>query len=134
MVRLYYTPNECNNNIGFSVVAAAGGVLAVKDIITIGVIASFLSYSRQFARPLNDIANIFNTLQSAVAGAERVFDTMDEKEERMDEEGAEALADMRGEVKFKNVSFEYKTGVPVLKDISFAIKPGSTIAFNNDIG
>ena len=122
------------NNIGFAVVAAAGGVLAVKDIITIGVIASFLSYSRQFARPLNDIANIFNTLQSAVAGAERVFDIMDEKEERKDEEGAETLADVRGEVEFKNVSFGYKTGVPVLKDIDFAVKPGSTIALVGSTG
>ena len=61
------------NNIGFASVAGFGGLLAVNNLITVGIIASFLSYSRQFSRPLNDIANIFNTLQTAVAGAERVF-------------------------------------------------------------
>lgn len=116
------------NNIGFTAVAAVGGALAVKDMITIGVIASFLSYSRQFARPLNDMANIFNTLQSAVAGAERVFETLDEKEEKNDIKTAIELKDIRGEVQFKNVTFSYKPGNPVLKNVSFHVKEGSNIA------
>ncbi len=69
------------NNLGFAVVAVTGGVLAVKGMITVGAIASFITYSRQFVRPLNDLAQIFNMLQSGVAGAERVFEILDEQEE-----------------------------------------------------
>ena len=72
------------NNLGFAAVAAVGGVLAVKGLVTIGVIASFISYSRQFSRPLNDLANTYNTLQTALAGAERVFEIMDQAEEAAD--------------------------------------------------
>nr|WP_042439561.1 ABC transporter ATP-binding protein [Clostridium amazonitimonense] len=122
------------NNFGFTVVAAVGGILAVKELITIGIIASFLSYSRQFARPLNDLANIFNTLQSAVAGAERVFETLDEIEEPKDEEDAKELKDVRGEVIFNNVSFGYRQGVRVLEDINFHVKEGSNIALVGPTG
>ncbi|WP_425514060.1 ABC transporter ATP-binding protein [Clostridium simiarum] len=122
------------NNFGFTVVAAVGGILAVKELITIGIIASFLSYSRQFARPLNDLANIFNTLQSAVAGAERVFETLDEIEEPKDEEDAKELKNVRGEVVFNNVSFGYREGVRVLEDINFHVKEGSNIALVGPTG
>ena len=61
------------NNFGFGVIAIFGGYLAVKEVITVGTIASFISYSKQFTRPLNELANTFNTLQSGIAGAERVF-------------------------------------------------------------
>ena len=116
------------NNIGFAAVAAVGGILAVENLITVGVIASFLSYSRQFARPLNEIANIFNALQSAVAGAERVFDILDEREERADMEAAAELNAPKGHVAFEDVSFGYRADVPVLKNISFEAQAGSTIA------
>ena len=116
------------NNIGFAAVAAVGGILAVENLITVGVIASFLSYSRQFARPLNEIANIFNALQSAVAGAERVFDILDEQEERADMEAASELNAPKGHVAFEDVSFGYRADVPVLKNISFEAQAGSTIA------
>ena len=71
------------NNLGF-VIAAFGGVMAVNDLITVGVIASFISYSKQFTRPLNEIANTFNTIQSAIASAERVFEVLGEEEEPSD--------------------------------------------------
>ena len=122
------------NNVGFAAVAGVGGVLAVKDMITIGVIASFLSYSRQFARPLNEIANIFNTLQSAVAGAERVFEIMDEMEEDEDMSGAITMEKVHGDVEFVDVSFGYKEDIPVLKNISFNAKAGSTIALVGPTG
>lgn len=122
------------NNIGFSAVAGVGGVLAVKGIVTIGIIASFLSYSRQFARPLNDLANIFNTLQSAVAGAERVFEILDEVEESKDLDGAGELEGVKGEVIFKNVTFGYRVDVPIIKNINFHIKPGTTIALVGPTG
>lgn len=122
------------NNIGFAAVAAVGGALAVKSLITVGIIASFLSYSRQFARPLNDLANIFNNLQSAVAGAERVFDILDLNEEAEDVKNAEKLENPKGEVAFENVSFGYRNDVPILKNISFNAPAGSSIALVGPTG
>lgn len=122
------------NNIGFAAVAGVGGILAVKNIITIGIIASFLSYSRQFARPLNDIASIFNTLQSAVAGAERVFDILDEKEEIKDTAEAVTLENTSGQVTFENVNFSYRKDFLILNDINFNINQGTSVALVGPTG
>lgn len=122
------------NNFGFAVIAVVGGSLALKEIITVGVIASFILYSKQFTRPLNELANTFNTLQSGIAGAERVFEILEEEEERKDEPGATAAINIKGEVEFKNVTFEYEPGEPVLKDISFKIDAGSNIALVGPTG
>ncbi|NLW23006.1 MAG: ABC transporter ATP-binding protein [Tissierellia bacterium] len=116
------------NNFGFGVIAIVGGILAVRGIISVGVIASFISYSRQFTRPLNELAHTFNTLQSGLAGGERVFEILDEVEERPDPIHAIEANSIRGEVEFKNVYFEYKEGEPVLKNISFKVEPGANIA------
>ncbi len=122
------------NNIGFAAVAVVGGVLAVKGLITVGIIASFLSYSRQFVRPLNEIANIFNVLQSGVAGAERVFEVLDELEETADAPNAIPLENAKGHVVFENVSFGYRPDVPILKNISFESQEGSSTAFVGPTG
>ncbi len=122
------------NNVGFAAVAGVGGVLAVKGLITVGVIASFLSYSRQFARPLNDIANTFNTLQTALAGGERVFEVLDETEEPADLPGAAVLQNSRGDVVFEGVCFGYRPDVPILKDISFEAHSGSSTALVGPTG
>ncbi|GED60597.1 ABC transporter ATP-binding protein [Brevibacillus formosus] len=122
------------NNLGFAMVAIVGGVLAVKGWITVGVIASFLSYSRQFVRPLNDLANIFNVLQSGVAGAERVFEVLDEQEEPLDSPGATVLAQPKGHVFFDQVSFGYRPDQLILKNISFEAQAGSTIALVGPTG
>ena len=79
-------------------------------------------------RPLNDIANSYNTLMSAVAGAERVFEVMDEPEEPADTAGASELVQPRGEVEFRDVSFGYRPDVPVLKDVTFTAPAGSVTA------
>lgn len=121
-------------NIGFATVSVVGGILAVKNLITIGVIASFINYSRQFTRPLNDLANVFNTLQSALAGAERVFEVLDEKEEEKDVISAKNIISIKGEIEFKNVSFEYKHNEPILKNINFKVKPGRSIALVGPTG
>ncbi|QFK72417.1 ABC transporter ATP-binding protein [Pradoshia sp. D12] len=113
------------NNLGLAAIAIVGGILAVNEAVTIGVIASFVSYSRQFTRPLNDLANIFNLFQSAVAGAERVFQVIDENEETKDGEHAVPLRHSEGNVTFKNVSFGYDANHPILKNISFEAKTGS---------
>lgn len=122
------------NNFGFGVIAIVGGSLAIKGIITVGVIASFITYSKQFSRPLNELANTFNTLQSGIAGAERVFEILDEQEERKDNPDAIILEDVQGEVEFKNVGFEYEEGEPVLKEVSFKVESGTNIALVGPTG
>lgn len=122
------------NNLGFAVVAIVGGILAVKGMITVGVIASFLSYSRQFVRPLNDLANIFNVLQSGVAGAERVFEVLDEREETLDAPDAAVLAQPKGHVVFDRVSFGYRPDQPILQNVSFEAQAGSMTALVGPTG
>ncbi len=115
-------------NLGFATVAVTGGLLAARGLISVGLIATFISYSRQFVRPLNDIANTWNSLMSAVAGAERVFEVMDDKEEPADGAGATELAHPRGAVEFRDVSFGYRPDVPVLKGIDLNAPAGSVTA------
>lgn len=122
------------NNFGFMIIAVIGGLLAVNELITIGVIASFITYSRQFGRPLNDLANIFNLLQSGIAGAERVFDVLDSKEEPADQPNAIPLESPKGVVEFQNVSFGYREDVLILKNVSFRAEAGSSIAFIGPTG
>ncbi|MDQ0200955.1 ABC transporter ATP-binding protein [Neobacillus ginsengisoli] len=122
------------NNLGFTLVAVVGGILAVKSLVTVGVIASFITYSRQFVRPLNDLANIFNVLQSGVAGAERVFEILDEQEEIADLQGSVALENPKGHVVFEDVSFGYRPDVPILKNISFESMVGSSTALVGPTG
>lgn len=122
------------NNIGFTAVAIVGGLLAVKGHITVGVIASFLSYSRQFVRPMNELANMYNMLQAGVAGAERAFEVMDEQEESSDRPDAVVLERPRGEVVFERVDFGYRPEVPILKDITFTAPEGSSTALIGPTG
>ncbi|WP_371367378.1 putative ABC transporter ATP-binding protein [Sporomusa rhizae] len=121
-------------NIGFAAIAIVGGILAVNDLVTVGTIASFISYSRQFVRPINDLANIFNTLQSGVAGAERVFEVLDEKEEPEDLPDAVELKAPKGYVEFQNVSFGYRPDVTVLENISFESEAGNSTALVGSTG
>ncbi|ARK28947.1 ABC transporter ATP-binding protein [Halalkalibacter krulwichiae] len=121
------------NNLSFAFIAAVGGILAFNGYITVGVIVIFTEYSRQFTRPLNDLANQFNTLLSAVAGAERVFHILDEQEEK-DEEGAKQLGEVKGAVSFKHVTFSYTDGQQTVKDISFEVNPGETVALVGPTG
>lgn len=122
------------NNLGFALVAIVGGVLAVHELITVGVIASFISYSRQFVRPLNDIAMIYNILLSGIAGAERIFEVLDEAEEKSDEPDAVALDNPRGDVVFEHVAFGYRPDQPIIHDISFHVRSGSRIALVGPTG
>ncbi|MBT2657682.1 ABC transporter ATP-binding protein [Bacillus sp. ISL-18] len=122
------------NNLGFAIVAVIGGILAVKSLVTVGAIASFITYSRQFVRPLNDLANIFNILQSGVAGAERVFEIIDEPEEVIDPPHAVELMNPKGHVVFENVSFGYRPDVPIIKNVSFEARVGSSTALVGPTG
>ena len=121
-------------NIGFVIVATAGGMLAISGTISVGVIASFINYARQFSRPLNEIANLYSSIQSAQASAERVFELMDEAPEPADEAQAVPMTNPEGHVQFENVCFEYVPGVPVLKDVYLDARPGKTIALVGPTG
>ncbi|MFC5469298.1 ABC transporter ATP-binding protein [Cohnella suwonensis] len=122
------------NNLSFAIIAGAGGLLAIGGHVTVGVIVVFVEYARQFTRPLNDLANQWNTLLSAIAGAERVFEIMDEDPETKDEEGAKDLGTAKGAVAFSGVSFSYNAGEQTLRDISFSARPGETIAIIGPTG
>ncbi|MEK4439973.1 ABC transporter ATP-binding protein [Niallia sp. FSL K6-0077] len=123
------------NNASYAVIVGVGGLLALKSgTVSIGVIVIFVEYSRQFTRPLNDLSNQFNTLLSAIAGAERVFEVLDEEREEVDEKEAAVMKEMKGEVQFKHVSFSYEVNKEILKDIDFKANPGETIALVGPTG
>lgn len=119
------------NNLSFAIVAGIGGILALNQTagVTVGVIVIFAEYARQFTRPLSDLANQFNTVLSAIAGAERVFDIMDEPSEKDDKE-AQDYQDINGEIEFEHVEFKYDPSqkVPTIKDLSFKINNGESVA------
>ncbi|MEH7223526.1 ABC transporter ATP-binding protein [Bacillus sp. JJ1566] len=122
------------NNLSFAIIAGIGGILALKGHITIGTIVIFAEYSRQFTRPLNDLANQFNTLLSAIAGAERVFDILDEEVEARDETSAKKMTKIHGEVEFNHVTFSYEKNGNTIKDVSFDVKAGQSVAFVGPTG
>ncbi len=122
------------NNLTFAITATVGGILCAKHGLLIGTAVSFMTYSKQFATPLNSIAGLFNNIQSALAGAERVFEILDENEETPDSENAVSMDGMRGEIEFKNVCFSYIPGRPVLKNISFKVRPGENAALVGETG
>jgi len=122
------------SNLSFALVACGGGWLALQGALTIGVIASFLNYSRLFARPINEIANQFNMIQSAVAGAERVFQVMDEETEFLHQEGLKTVPPVCGQVSFRDVTFGYDPERPVLRNLNIEAEPGQTIALVGPTG
>ncbi|QBD84164.1 ABC transporter ATP-binding protein [Clostridium tetani] len=122
------------NNLGFALVVAIGGILTLKGMATIGIIASFVNYSRQFSRPLNQLASLYNTIQSAIAGGERVFEIIDEVPDIEDKDSAIEIESLKGEVDFINVNFEYKEDTPILKNINFQCNSGETIALVGPTG
>lgn len=124
------------NNLSFALIAGVGALLIIYDStsVTVGVIVIIAEFARQFTRPLNDLANQWNTLLSAVAGAERVFNIIDEDVETIDEREAGPMDAIEGMVEFRAVSFAYGDGPPILRHVSFAAKPGETVAFVGPTG
>ncbi|CAM4488405.1 ATP-binding cassette subfamily B protein [Paenibacillus endophyticus] len=121
-------------HISYLIIAGVGGWLAVHDQATVGVIISFLGYSRQFSGPLNEVANQYNLIQSGIAGAERVFEMMETPSEYEAEGKAAVMGTIAGKVEFRDVRFEYKDGTAALQNISFTAKPGETIALVGPTG
>lgn len=124
------------NFLSFGLIALVGGLLAIysnQELVTVGIIVIFTEYARQFTRPLNELSNQFNILLSAIAGAERVFNVMDEEKEERDEEQAMEILETNGHIIFDDVTFAYEEDI-VLDNISFEAKPGQTIAFVGHTG
>lgn len=122
-------------NIAFALISIAGAYLSIKNIITVGVIATFLSYTKQFTRPLNELANLFNTFQISIAGCERVFEILDEQvKEKYKKEDTKKVNMLKGDIEFKNVWFKYNEGDYILKDLSFKIKKGTSNAIIGTTG
>jgi ATP-binding cassette subfamily B protein len=120
------------NNASFAIVAGVGGILALRGdgAVTIGTIVIFAEFARQFTRPLNDLANQFNTVLSAIAGAERVFKIMDEPIEE-DDAKEHTETRLKGDIEFRDVSFGYavETDGYTIDQVSFHVKAGETAAF-----
>ena len=122
------------NNLNYVLIAVISGVMATNGVISIGLISSFLLYSKQFSRPFVDIANIYNNFQTAVAGAERVFEILDETSEPEDVLDALRLDNPVGEVVFNHVTFGYLPGQQILKDVSVRIEAGMRVAVVGSTG
>lgn len=114
--------------------ALLGGWLALQDAVSVGVIAAFVVYIMNFFRPMRGIAMVYNQLQSALAGAERIFAVLDETPSVVDAPNAAPLRGIRGAVHFDAVSFAYQPGELVLRDISLDVQPGQTIALVGPTG
>lgn len=118
-------------NTGFVIIAVFGGYFSLKGMISVGVISAFIVYAKQFSRPINEIAQIYGQLQIAVAGAERVFRVLDEKNEEMDGEPFVRVVHAeqgQASVEFRDVSFSYEPGKPVIHDFSLTVPAGKKIA------
>jgi ATP-binding cassette subfamily B protein len=122
------------SNANIAILAGLGGWMVLQGWATVGTIAAFYNYSRKFAAPLRQLGNLYNQIQSALAGAERVFEVLDEQPELTDAPHAIALDDVAGEVVFDHVDFSYLPGVPVLKDVSMIAQPGQMIALVGPTG
>ncbi|MFW5649293.1 MAG: ABC transporter ATP-binding protein [Candidatus Alkaliphilus sp. MAG34] len=122
------------NNIGFILISTVGGVLAIRNAVTIGDVQAFAQYSKQFTQPIIQTANIANILQATIASAERVFEILDEEEEIPDKKDSEVIEMPRGEVAFQNVDFSYKEEEPLIEDMNMDIKSGQTIAIVGPTG
>ncbi len=120
-------------NLFVIVLAGAGGWLALRGLVTVGVIATFINYGQNFVQPLRQLSNLYNTLQAALAGAERVFEILDATPELDD--GTQALpVAMRGRVEFDRVTFGYRRESPVIKAMSLDAEPGDLIALVGPTG
>lgn len=120
--------------IGIALVVGYGGYLALSNLVTIGVIVAFLQYVRRFFEPVRAISVIWASLQSAIAGAERIFELLDTPSAIVDAPSAVELPTIVGRVAFENVCFEYKPEEPVLQDVSLVAEPGQTVALVGPTG
>lgn len=121
------------NNISIAIICIVSGIMAIKGKISIGKITSFNKFSRQLSDPINEISQQMSIIQSALAGAERVFEIMDEKKEFEGLSCNKKLTNVKGKISFENVNFGYDDKL-VLKNFNLSVKPGETIAIVGPTG
>ena len=122
------------NNLSVTLVSVFGALIYMAGGMSVGDISSFVLYARKFSGPINEVANIYGELQSAMAAAERVFRLLDEDIEPEDIANAETLTDIEGDVRLDAVSFGYLEGKTVLKNLSLHAEPGSLTAIVGPTG
>ncbi len=120
------------NNFSFVIVAAFGAWFALRGMISVGVISAFIIYSKQFSRPINELAQLYGQIQTAVAGAERIFSILDAESE--DKSGSRELPIHEGVIEFKNVNFSYVPGKQVIYDFNLKVEAGRKIALVGSTG
>ena len=116
------------------VLAGLGGWLALKGLASVGMIATFINYGQNFVQPLRQLANMYNSIQAALAGAERVFEVIDTRPETPDATNAERMETIRGDVRFEHVHFGYLPNEPVIKDMTLEAKAGQIVALVGPTG
>ncbi len=117
---------NCINNIGFVIISLCGGYFAYTGLISVGIISAFIIYAKQFSRPINELANLYGQIETALASSERVFIVLDELSE--DKSGKFGMNDIKGLVDFKNVNFSYIKGKQVLYDFTLDVRSGHKVA------
>ena len=122
------------SNITSALTVVVGGILCVKGKMTIGTITLYSKFAKQFSRPITEISNQFNVIQAGIAGAERIFEILDEENEFPGSENMPEIGEVKGHVEFKNVYFGYEEGKNILKDINIEAKPGETVAIVGPTG
>lgn len=122
------------SDANIAIVAGLGAWMTLSGLATVGTIAAFIFYTRRFAEPLRQIANLYNSIMSALAGSERIFEVLDQGPEITDAEDAVQVECFEGAVEFRDVDFGYVEGVPVLKHVNLRAEPGQTIALVGPTG
>ncbi|MGN9774333.1 ABC transporter ATP-binding protein [Micromonospora sp. H33] len=121
-------------NLSYVAIAVVGGLRVASGAMTLGDVQAFIQYSRQFTQPLTQVASMANLLQSGVASAERVFAVLDAEEQSPDPAAPARVADPRGRVEFRHVSFRYAPEKPLIEDLSLVAEPGQTVAIVGPTG
>ena len=121
-------------NLGYIGICVLGGMFVIEGKITIGGIQAFIQYVSRFNRPITEIASTTATIQALLAASERIFEFLSEPEEEPDPEPSLVLKDVKGEVEFHDVCFEYLPGVPIIKDFSVKVAPGTKVAIVGPTG
>ena len=120
------------NNCSFVIVAAFGAWFALRGMISVGVISAFIIYSKQFSRPINELAQLFGQIQTAIAGAERIFSILDEESE--DRSGTQPMPASHGVIEFRHVDFSYVPGKQIIYDFNLKVEAGKKIALVGSTG
>ncbi|MCP4725505.1 MAG: ABC transporter ATP-binding protein [bacterium] len=125
---LFFPSVEILSAVSLALILYVGGLKITSGTLTWGALVMFIQFAQRFYRPIQDLSEKYNVFQSAMASSERIFKLLDKEEEDQDPTDAAELAEIRGEIEFRNVWFAYKDEEWVLKDVSFRIKPGEKAA------